>query len=256
MNQDRLLHPTVLALVAAVHLAVLSAAWQASPPSLEISTDSLSFVDLSGLSMAGATATAAAAPTPQRSQEKPQPKPKPVEKTKPAIKPVVKANTQGDIAPAPKPIPKPQAKEAQSMTPKPEPTQQTAGTQQTQKNHAGRGAQSKGSGTGSGSSSQDGGNAGGSLVPPTHLGSHLGNPKPPYPALSRENGEQGSVHLRVQVSADGRAQNVQLIKSSGYGRLDRSALNAVAKYRFVPATRGGTPIAYSYTFAINFSLRD
>ena len=109
---------------------------------------------------------------------------------------------------------------------------------------------------GSGSSQNNGGNSGGAVVPPTHIGGHLGNPKPPYPALSRENGEQGSVGLRVQVSADGRAQSVAVVKSSGYPRLDRSAKNAVERYRFSPATRGGVPIAYSYTFAINFSLKE
>ena len=94
------------------------------------------------------------------------------------------------------------------------------------------------------------------MVPPTHIGGHLGNPKPPYPALSRENGEEGRVGLRVQVSADGRAQSVAVVKGSGYPRLDRSAKNAVERYRFSPATRGGVPIAYSYTFSINFSLKE
>ena len=93
-------------------------------------------------------------------------------------------------------------------------------------------------------------------MPATHLGGHLNNPRPPYPEMSRELGEEGVVGLRVSVTADGRAQSVTVVKRSGYPRLDRAAKTAVEKYRFRPATRGGTPIPYNYTFSITFSLNN
>lgn len=248
MISDRTLKPTIIAAVSGLHALLLLGVWQATPPQLDISTDSLSYVDLSGLSQAGATATTAENPAPTPTPPQPKPKPRPVEKPKPVMKPVVKPAVRGDVA-APKEEPKP----VEKKEPAPQPA--TSGGQTAQTENQGGGAAGQGSGRGSGQSG-DGGNAGGSLVPPTHIGGHLGNPKPPYPALSRENGEQGSVGLRVQVSADGRAQSVAVVKSSGYPRLDRSAKNAVERYRFRPATRGGVPIAYNYTFSINFSLKD
>lgn len=92
------------------------------------------------------------------------------------------------------------------------------------------------------------------VVPPTHIGGHLGNPKPVYPALSIELGEAGSVGLRVSVGADGKAQDVALARSSGFPRLDRAALQAVRHWRFRPAMRGGEAIPFVYTFSVEFDL--
>ncbi|MBR6877350.1 MAG: energy transducer TonB, partial [Neisseriaceae bacterium] len=61
----------------------------------------------------------------------------------------------------------------------------------------------------------------------SHIGGHLHNPKPPYPQRSIENGEEGAVRLRVRVEANGRPSKVDLVKSSGYPALDRSALKTV-----------------------------
>ena len=105
------------------------------------------------------------------------------------------------------------------------------------------------------SSATTGGGSGNDIVPATHIGGHLNNPRPPLPRLSLEKDEQGSVGLRVQVSAEGRAMSVVVSKSSGFPRLDRAAKTAVEKYRFRPATRGGVPIPFSYDFSINFSFK-
>ncbi len=92
------------------------------------------------------------------------------------------------------------------------------------------------------------------LILPTHIGGHLHNPQPPYPAFSQDNGEQGVVTLSVMVEPDGRASSVDVVKGSGYARLDRSAYETVLhQYRFTPATRGGQPIAYRYRFNIRFN---
>lgn len=92
------------------------------------------------------------------------------------------------------------------------------------------------------------------IVPPTHIGGHLGNPRPAYPPLSIELGEAGAVGLRVAVGADGRAQEVSVARSSGFPRLDRAALQAVRNWRFRPATRGGEAIPYTYVFNVDFDL--
>lgn len=83
---------------------------------------------------------------------------------------------------------------------------------------------------------------------------YLANPKPPYPSASRRLSEAGTVYLRVQVSAEGRAHKVELKASSGFSRLDQSAVDTVAQWRFVPAKRGNTAVSSWVIVPIIFSL--
>ena len=53
---------------------------------------------------------------------------------------------------------------------------------------------------------------------------YLHNPPPAYPRMSRRMGEQGTVLLRVFISAEGRAEKADIRTSSGYARLDEAAL--------------------------------
>lgn len=83
---------------------------------------------------------------------------------------------------------------------------------------------------------------------------YLANPKPPYPSASRRLSEAGTVLLRVHVGADGQAHKVELKRSSGFARLDQSALETVAQWRFVPARRGSTAVTSWVIVPIVFSL--
>lgn len=83
---------------------------------------------------------------------------------------------------------------------------------------------------------------------------YLSNPKPPYPTASRRLGESGTVYLRVQVDADGHALKVELKKSCGFPRLDQSAQETVAAWRFVPARRGQAAVTSWVVVPIVFSL--
>lgn len=67
-------------------------------------------------------------------------------------------------------------------------------------------------------------------------------------------GEEGRVVLRVLVSADGRAEQVELAKSSGYDRLDQAAIKAVRNWRFKPGTKNGEPQSMWFNQPINFQL--
>ena len=82
-----------------------------------------------------------------------------------------------------------------------------------------------------------------SVVPPSFNAAYLRNPPPAYPALSRRRGEKGTVVLRVHVSRQGAAEEVQARTSSGSAALDEAALEAVRQWRFVPARQGGEPVA-------------
>jgi protein TonB len=76
--------------------------------------------------------------------------------------------------------------------------------------------------------------------------SWAGNSAPGYPSSARRMGEQGQVRLDVHVGADGMVIDVQLRESSGSAALDRSAMEAVRKWRFRPATVDGQPVAEWY----------
>ncbi|MBK8163256.1 MAG: energy transducer TonB [Gammaproteobacteria bacterium] len=93
------------------------------------------------------------------------------------------------------------------------------------------------------------------VIPPRIDASQLDNPAPTYPARSRQLREQGRVLLDVYILPDGSVGEIRLRASSGFQRLDRSALETVKLWRYVPAMRGGQPIPYWYVQPINFLLR-
>ncbi len=83
---------------------------------------------------------------------------------------------------------------------------------------------------------------------------YLNNPKPVYPGVARSRHWEGLVVLRVYVTADGRCGEVSVQRSSGHEVLDESALEAVKKWRFVPAKRGDVAQASWVTVPIEFQL--
>jgi protein TonB len=89
---------------------------------------------------------------------------------------------------------------------------------------------------------------------PTSDADYLQNPKPAYPPLSKRLGEQGKVVLRVLIGADGLPQTAEVLKSSGFDRLDQAAQATVLKWRFVPGKRGGMPETAWAQVPINFVL--
>jgi len=83
---------------------------------------------------------------------------------------------------------------------------------------------------------------------------YLQNPKPVYPPMSRRQGEEGKVVLRVRVSAQGASLSVEIKQSSGFTRLDDSARAAVEKWRFVPARQGSEAVEATVLVPLNFTL--
>lgn len=94
------------------------------------------------------------------------------------------------------------------------------------------------------------------IEPPSSDAAHLNNPPAPYPKLSLRLGEAGVVQLRVFVETDGSPSEVQIFKSSGYERLDQSALeNVKNRWRFVPGKRNGVPVATWVIQPVRFELK-
>lgn len=92
------------------------------------------------------------------------------------------------------------------------------------------------------------------VLPPDFTAAYLENPAPAYPAMSRRMNEQGRVLLRVFVTPAGKADRIEIQRSSGYSRLDDAARNAVQQWRFVPATQSGQPVAAWVVVPLSFSL--
>jgi protein TonB len=92
------------------------------------------------------------------------------------------------------------------------------------------------------------------ITPPRFDAAYLNNPGPAYPNMSRRLREIGTVQLRVRVSVTGQPLEIQMAKSSGYGRLDESALVAVKKWKFQPAMRSGSAVEAWVLVPVEFSL--
>lgn len=90
---------------------------------------------------------------------------------------------------------------------------------------------------------------------PSSDASYLQNPAPVYPPISKRLGEQGQVIVRVLIGTDGAPQQAQLKRSSGFDRLDHSALDYVMKCRYVPGKVAGVPQAMWYEAPVTFVLQ-
>ena len=72
--------------------------------------------------------------------------------------------------------------------------------------------------------------------------------------MSKRLGEQGKVVVRVLIGADGLPQKSELRQSSGFDRLDESALATVMKWRYVPGERDGKAEPMWFDVPIIFRL--
>jgi protein TonB len=167
-----------------------------------------------------------APPAPPKPPEPPKPKPK--KKTVAKKKPVVKQSLPKAAAALPKPV----ETETEAAETSPAPSAPPAPPAPTQ-----------------------------SIAPPAETFTEANfranygfNPKPAYPRLARNRGWEGKVLLKVQVSAEGLSDSVDVYHSSGHDSLDESAVAAVKKWKFMPARRGSTPVASSVIVPIIFTL--
>ncbi|MDH4394883.1 MAG: energy transducer TonB [Limnobacter sp.] len=82
------------------------------------------------------------------------------------------------------------------------------------------------------------------------------NPRPQYPSMARRLGQEGTVVLEVTVSTEGLAKSVRIQDSSGHELLDQAAVNAISKWKFVPAKRGDTPIEQKLNTRWTYKLEE
>jgi protein TonB len=161
--------------------------------------------------------------------------------------------------PKPKEEKKAQEKPKEKPTEKPSPTQPQQ--QQTQQNQA----QSK-------SESQSQSQAPNASVAPATSGGASGTPiqtdigklvvvyQPDadayYPSFSKRSGEQGAVVVRLIIDETGSVEDVALLQSSTFPRLDRAATDIGKRYRFKPFLVNGSPQRISTNLLIKFNLKN
>jgi protein TonB len=181
----------------------------------------------------GVIIPAPVAPQPEKPKPKPvqpeavkKPKPKPlkqkkaeakkaVAKAKPApVKPVPVAEASPKAVSAPEPVVETSKSKAVAKAPQPEPQ----------------------------------------ATPPVASASSAVNKAPLYPMLSRRLKEQGTVYLQVLVLKNGKVGQLKLKQSSGFTRLDQSALNAVRSWTYQPALKLGQPIDFWFVQPVVFNL--
>ena len=87
-----------------------------------------------------------------------------------------------------------------------------------------------------------------SCIKPGTAGMH---PFPPYPIISVRTGEQGLVGMLVTIRRDGTVADVNLMKSSGYDRMDRAAMDFLKAHWLWPAFDTSCPD--TVTMQVNFN---
>jgi protein TonB len=82
------------------------------------------------------------------------------------------------------------------------------------------------------------------------------NPKPAYPLIARQHGEQGRVLLSIHIAPSGRPSEVDIVSSSGFAVLDQAAQSTVQNWHFNPAELNGKPVGSVLLFPIQFQLEE
>ncbi|WP_236635708.1 energy transducer TonB [Polynucleobacter hirudinilacicola] len=76
-----------------------------------------------------------------------------------------------------------------------------------------------------------------------------------YPSFSKRSGEQGTVIVRLIIDQTGIVEEIALLQSSNFPRLDRAASEIGRRYRFKPFLVNGSPQRISTNLLIKFNLK-
>ena len=113
-----------------------------------------------------------------------------------------------------------------------------------------------GSGNGNGYGPGSGGGMGGGVY---QIGGEVSQPvpiykiEPEYSEEARKAKYSGTVLLSVIIDANGNTRDIHVVRPLGLG-LDEKAIEAVSKWRFRPAMKGGHPVAVQAQVEVNFRL--
>lgn len=91
-------------------------------------------------------------------------------------------------------------------------------------------------------------------VGPTSDAELIKGQAPSYPSAALRSHQTGWVVVGFTIDTEGRTTNVHVVDSQPRRVFDRSATDAVHRYRFKPAMKNGTPVASSREQKIEFNL--
>ena len=78
---------------------------------------------------------------------------------------------------------------------------------------------------------------------------------PYYPSFSKRAGEQGEVVVRLIIDETGNVEDLAILRSSTFPRLDRAATEIGRRYRFKPYLVNGVASKISTNLLIKFNLK-
>jgi len=80
--------------------------------------------------------------------------------------------------------------------------------------------------------------------------------KPSYPSSCKRQGHEGTTVLKVAILSKGKCGSIEIIKSAGCESLDKAAIKALKKAKYIPAKRLGVSFTTTKKLAFNFKLED
>ncbi len=80
--------------------------------------------------------------------------------------------------------------------------------------------------------------------------------QPAYPASELREQRSGRVSVRVLVGGDGRVKAVEQVSATSAAFFDATKRQALSKWRFKPATRGGVAEESWMTLSVTFEIKD
>ena len=222
-------------------------------------TDGVLMVALSGAVPNGAAAETAEGPAPAR----PLPGATAESTPSPADTPPSPILPQTPATPLPRKTP-----ERPRQAPAPQKDFRTPEPESTPATDNGRGEQASSAperaGDGAAGGEQKGSGPGGPALQAAPGGYELGDVdtrpallqggKPEYPPLARRKGTQGSVMVRMLVSAHGVPGDISILKADPPGVFDSSVLKSVLSWRYSPAMKDGRAVPVWVVVPLHFSL--
>lgn len=80
--------------------------------------------------------------------------------------------------------------------------------------------------------------------------------QPPYPPSELRAQREGAVALRITIGIDGRVRAVDRVSATSDAFFEAARRQAMSRWRFKPATRGGVPVESSRVMRVSFVLDD
>jgi protein TonB len=89
------------------------------------------------------------------------------------------------------------------------------------------------------------------------------NPRRPYPITdddyppqSKRLGEEGVTRVRLLVLPDGSIGDVQVVQSSGFPRLDETAVRKLKRWKVMPGTENGKPVQMWMDLNVKWQIKE